>query len=273
MAADPIQNAVEYIEKNITEPISLVDVAAAAGFSVPHLYRLFRALTGMPIGAYVQAKRLALAAEQLRGSRRVIAQISFELGFASQDTFSRAFARAYGTTPGRFRRGGGAPIPTPALQDTAAAGEVRCRIVEAGPFAVIGMECAAKQWDADGAIGRLWSDTLTRLERMLRGAPATMYGICEWEPECNGQFTYMAATDALHGTVPKGFIRRAIPKGLFVEADVPAHVSVPEGYGCAAAFAQSNGYPPDERDSLEVYSEIFRDPATHSFQLLLPVRR
>jgi AraC family transcriptional regulator len=75
--------ALEFIEDNITGDLSLYDISAAAGFSVPHFCRLFRRLT--------------------------IACIAYEYGFESHDVFTRAFARVYGMTPKKFRDSGGAP--------------------------------------------------------------------------------------------------------------------------------------------------------------------
>lgn len=45
--------AMNYIDENITQSISLYDLSRVAGFSVPHFYRLFRRLTGDTVGAYI----------------------------------------------------------------------------------------------------------------------------------------------------------------------------------------------------------------------------
>lgn len=44
------------------------------------------------------------------------------------------------------------------------------------------MECIATKWNSDGAIGRLWSDFLPRVDEIKHtGKTMTMYGICEHE--------------------------------------------------------------------------------------------
>jgi AraC-like DNA-binding protein len=44
-----------------------------------------------------------LAAQRLRDSNDTVATIARSLGYTSEYAFSRAFARARGTSPGRYR--------------------------------------------------------------------------------------------------------------------------------------------------------------------------
>ena len=85
-------------------------------------------------------------------------------------------------------------------------------IVDKNQLIVIGMECNAKQWDADGAIGKLWSAFLENVERVIKPViPNVMYGICESE-SCyeNGTFIYMAGIEVDESCmVPDGMVKRS----------------------------------------------------------------
>jgi len=101
--------ALDYIDKNITQNVSLYDISREAGFSVPHFYRLFKRLTGDTVGAYILRRRMSMAARDLIDSDKSITSIAFEYGFESHDVFTRAFTRVYGMPPNKYRHSNGPP--------------------------------------------------------------------------------------------------------------------------------------------------------------------
>jgi AraC family transcriptional regulator len=273
-----LQRALEYIDKNITGDISLYEISCEAGFSVPHFYRLFKKLTGDTVGAYILRRKLSLAAKDLIKSRKPIGNIAFEYGFESHDVFTRAFTRVYGVSPKKYRQGEGLPPlkrhftldREPAPDDS----RMTFCVLDLQGFDVIGMECNAVIWDGDGAIGRLWSDFLARVDEIKHiQNPMTMYGICEYENCENGHFRYMAAVGVNKiAEIPKGMVSRCLKAHKFFQADVPASISVPDAYSGTIGYMKSLGYEPAEYDEIEVYDEMFRDPAFYRFQLLIPIK-
>jgi len=99
-----LRAAVEYLHARPLGPIQLDDVASAVGVHPAHLSRVFRAHYRCSVGQYVRRMRVDLAARELAGSQRPIAEIAAETGFADQSHFSRVFARFTGLTPARYRR-------------------------------------------------------------------------------------------------------------------------------------------------------------------------
>ncbi|MGF7141769.1 hypothetical protein HNQ56_000179 [Anaerotaenia torta] len=47
---------------------------------------------------------------------------------------------------------------------------------------------------------------------------------------------------------------------------------MPDAYAGTIGYAKSLGYEIEDYDNIEVYEEVFKDPAFHSFQLLIPVK-
>lgn len=82
---------------------SLGEAAAACGVSSAWLCRLFRRYDRAPPWQLVRRARLQRAADLLVGGDRRIAELARELGYADPFHFSRAFSRAYGIAPQRFR--------------------------------------------------------------------------------------------------------------------------------------------------------------------------
>lgn len=273
-----LQKALDYIEKNITQDISLYDISREAGFSVPHFYRLFKRLTGDTVGAYILRRRMAMAARDLIESNKSITDIAFQYGFESHDVFTRAFIRVYGIPPSKYRHSNGSPPikRLTAINDGIIIDkqQMKFSLLHTDSFYVIGMECKARQWDSDCAIGRLWSDFLLRVDEIKQASsPMIMYGICEHETCDNEQFKYMAAIGVYSsGEVPSGMSKRLIRAQSFFQASVPDFISIPDAYSGTIGYAKSLGYELDDYDNIEVYEEIFQDPDVNSFKLLIPIK-
>jgi AraC family transcriptional regulator len=105
--ADPMDRARRHIEANLEAPLSLGELADAAGLSPYHFSRLFSGRYGFSPMAYVRVRRLEAAAEQLRsGPKTTLIDLALDCGFDSQEGFTRAFTRLFGVSPGRYRGGG-----------------------------------------------------------------------------------------------------------------------------------------------------------------------
>ena len=66
--------------------------------------RRFTALVGRPPLAYLTWWRMTTAAGLLRGDDRPVQRVAEQVGYVSEFAFAKAFKRAYGTSPGRYRR-------------------------------------------------------------------------------------------------------------------------------------------------------------------------
>ena len=95
--------AVRVIDRDAAEPMSLQDLAAAAGVSKYHFLRLFRRLTGVTPHQYLIAARLRRAATALAASRRPVLEIALDSGFGDLSTFNHRFRATFGATPTQYR--------------------------------------------------------------------------------------------------------------------------------------------------------------------------
>jgi AraC-like DNA-binding protein/DNA gyrase inhibitor GyrI len=94
-----IQQALDYIEENLTEPIELDALAAEAGMSLAVFYRLFYSLAGYTVKDYIRRRRLSYASMMLANTKMRIIDISLDCQFESQEAFTRAFRHRLGYTP------------------------------------------------------------------------------------------------------------------------------------------------------------------------------
>jgi len=98
-----VYEAASYIHDNYSEPISVNDISAQAHLSPSYFAAVFRVFTGFTVKNYFNRYRLHRAAKELAESDRRIIEIAFDVGFSSQEAFTRSFAKAYGITPAQFR--------------------------------------------------------------------------------------------------------------------------------------------------------------------------
>jgi AraC-like DNA-binding protein len=86
------------------EPLSVDDLAAAAGLSRAHFSREFRRVFGDPPHVYLLTRRLERAAALLRTTDRSVADICLSVGLTSVGSFTTSFTRTYGVSPTAYRR-------------------------------------------------------------------------------------------------------------------------------------------------------------------------
>lgn len=99
-----LQRARDYVHAHACEGFALEDMARELGRHPVHVARSFRTTFGCSVGSLVRELRMAEAARLLRGTRRPIAEIAIDCGFADQAHLTKSFRAAHGTTPARFRR-------------------------------------------------------------------------------------------------------------------------------------------------------------------------
>lgn len=93
-----ILEIMRYLDENLEEDINLDSLAETFFISKYHMMRLFRRETGMTIFLYLTQKKLLLARELIAGGMRAT-DACYRCGFRSYSSFTRAYARHFGTTP------------------------------------------------------------------------------------------------------------------------------------------------------------------------------
>jgi AraC-like DNA-binding protein len=83
---------------------TLEELAKAIGVSRALLAERFSDLVGVPPMKYLTKWRMQIASELLRGGGANVATVAFEVGYASEAAFSRAFKKMVGVSPSHWRR-------------------------------------------------------------------------------------------------------------------------------------------------------------------------
>ena len=101
-----VERMQDYIEANLTRPVTMAGLADAARYSQWHAARMFREVTGTAPFEYLRRRRLTAAATRLCGSSCRVIDVAFDFMFDSHEGFTRAFAREFRLSPSRFRKCG-----------------------------------------------------------------------------------------------------------------------------------------------------------------------
>lgn len=85
------------------DPLTVADLARAAGFSPAHFSREFRRTFGEAPHQYLLTRRLERAAALLRNTDRTVTDICFAVGLGSVGSFTASFRHVYGAAPLAYR--------------------------------------------------------------------------------------------------------------------------------------------------------------------------
>jgi AraC-like DNA-binding protein len=98
-----LQRAKDLADARYFEPLSVDDLARAAGLSRAHFSREFRRTFGEPPHAYLLTRRLERAAALLRTTDRSVAEVCLAVGLQGIGSFTTSFKRAFGVSPTAYR--------------------------------------------------------------------------------------------------------------------------------------------------------------------------
>ncbi|MCD8508589.1 MAG: AraC family transcriptional regulator [Bacillus sp. (in: Bacteria)] len=139
-----IQEALDYIDKNILHDITVESLARKAGFSTYHYYRVFASIVGLPVMEYVTRRKLQYALYDLRNGKKVL-DVALTYGYKTHAGFTKAFKKAFGYPPNFYRTH--APIGMPQridlikLQKNKTGGIImQPKIMERDAFKIVGYE-------------------------------------------------------------------------------------------------------------------------------------
>ena len=100
-----IQNAVNFINENLSKQITLDDIAHAASMSRSYVSSYFKLVTGVSPYEYLLTARVEKAIGLLKKTEFSVTEIAQKCGFGSLSSFNKTFRRSIGVTPREYRIG------------------------------------------------------------------------------------------------------------------------------------------------------------------------
>lgn len=224
-----IKEAIRFIEEHLLEPIGPDDVATAVHISPLYLQRGFQIITGFNIAEYIRNRRLYEAGKLIISSNKKIIDISYEYGYGTPESFTKAFYRFHGMTPLELRKHPKAihvfhPLH---IEIKIKGGNYMEYVVEElEGFKVIGFSKEFSFENSYQEIPKFWDEIYSTyhsrlysgqgpanaLEQAIIDNQIGVFGICIDESQKPGVFQYMIAGDYQGGTIPEGLTVFEFPK-------------------------------------------------------------
>ena len=98
-----IKEALNYIEQNFQNDISVENIASFCGLNRTYFGRIFKETVGKSPQQFLLSYRMAKAAELLKLTELTINDVGNAVGYPNQLHFSRAFKNVYGVSPREWR--------------------------------------------------------------------------------------------------------------------------------------------------------------------------
>ncbi len=103
LSPQKLQKTIDYIHARLEQDITLSELADVVQMSQYRFARAFKQSTGIPPHQYLLSQRIERAKKLLTLTQLQIADISYQLGFASQSHFAATFRRFTKVTPKVYR--------------------------------------------------------------------------------------------------------------------------------------------------------------------------
>lgn len=99
-----INNLIDYLQRNISQPLSLDALAASVAMSRRTLTRHFMKATGMSVVSWIAAERLRRSQLLLESSNLPIEAVAEQVGYLSAVTWRQQFKARFGVSPAEWRK-------------------------------------------------------------------------------------------------------------------------------------------------------------------------
>ncbi len=116
LSPQKLQRTIDYIHARLEQDITLSELADVAQMNPYRFARAFKSSTGITPHRYLLLQRIDRAKKLLTQKQLSIADISYQLGFASQSHFANTFLRFTKVTPKVYQNLGASSVKDKSLQ-------------------------------------------------------------------------------------------------------------------------------------------------------------
>ena len=230
-----IRSAIDFIENNLENDISVQDVADKVFISPIFLQRGFSLMTGFSVGEYIRNRRLYQAALDLVNTEDLVIVIAYRYCYETPESFTKAFSRFHGVTPSQVRNS--TPfkpfLPIKINLTVQGGNNMNYKITSKAGFKVIGFQKVFDSETSYAEIPKFWDEVCGKYANNVwaGNAPANAfekavadnnigeYGICI-DDIGGSKFRYLIAGKYEGGEVPGGMEVFEFPVGDWAVFDI-----------------------------------------------------
>jgi AraC family transcriptional regulator len=104
LSQSQLKRIIDYMQANLTQDLSILDLATLTGMSESHFSRSFKQSVGIAPYRYLMQQRVERAKQLLEKQSIAISTIALDCGFANQTHLTKVFRQMTGITPKAYQK-------------------------------------------------------------------------------------------------------------------------------------------------------------------------
>lgn len=273
-----LNNAIAYIEENLTETIDYEQLGRIACCSAYHFQRMFAYMAGVPLSEYIRRRRMSLAAVELQGGEKII-DVAGKFGYNSPTAFNRAFQAVHGVAPSAVKNKGVAVKSFPPISfilSIKGAEEMKYRIETKEAFRIVGVsvplhkeieknfQTIPSKWDEVAQNG-----TLQKLTGMMDTPPMGVLGVCACDNKEPWRY-FIAVSTSKDSDGLEEYTVPAATWAVFSGSGIGQSIQELERR-IGTEWLPTSGYEYGNAPDIEVY--LNADPQNAQYEVWIPVTK
>lgn len=277
---DRLNEAMRYIEDNLTGEIEYEKLGQIACCSAYHFQRMFNYIAGVPLSEYIRRRKMSLAAVDIQGGEAKIIDVAAKYGYASPTAFNRAFQSVHGVSPSAVR-GEGVPIksfpPITIKVTVKGVGEMNYRIETRKAFRIVGKSFPlSREIERNFAeVPQMWQvavedGTIEKIVSLMNGEPRGVLGVSVCTDGEEWRYYIAVSSAAEIDDALEEYVVPGCTWAVFPGSGTGKSIQELEGR-IVTEWLPTSGYEFTNGPDIEVYFEP--NPENTAYEVWIPVRK
>lgn len=276
-----LNQAIDYIEDNLSETIDYDQAAQIACCSTFHFQRMFSYIAGVPLSEYIRRRRMTSAAFDLQSRKMKVIDVALKYGYDSPTSFNRAFQNVHGVTPSAAHTEGVMLKAFPRITfkiSIKGDAEMNYRIEQKNAFRIIGVK-EHMNMNIEESFARVplfWADTIKSgiIPKMCELMNQPLFGVLGVSTCMNGtDLNYYIAVATDKPTIP-GTVEYEVPASTWAIFECVG--SMPNAMQdlqkrIITEWLPTSGYEYANAPDIEIYFEGDQQSPTYKSEVWLPI--
>lgn len=276
---DRLNEAMEDIEKHLTDKVDYDRLGRIAGCSSYHFQRMFAYMAGITLSEYIRRRKMSLAAVDLQTGKEKIIDIAEKYGYQSPTAFNRAFRSVHGIAPSAVKQEGVCVKSYPPLvfQITVKGAQVMdYRIETKEAFRITGISAPLEKEIEKNfmVVPQLWQKAaqngmIEKLAQMMDAQPMGLLGVSVCNEQEQWRY-YIAVASSKEEEELDEYVVPAATWAIFPGEGTNASVQELERR-IVTEWLPTSGYEYADAPDIEVYFNA--DPQNAKYEVWIPVTK
>lgn len=273
-----LNNAINYIEENLTEEINFDEISKIALCSPYHFQRMFAYMADVPLSEYITRRKMSKAAVDLQDENNKVMDVSLKYGYDSPTAFNRAFQRMHGIAPSEVRGSGRSLKAYPPISfqiSIKGVSAMEYRIEKKKEFRIVGVSAPLEKEIEKNfqVVPAMWGQasqngTIGKLAAMMDGTITGILGVSSCNEESDWKYFIAVTSDQ---PVEKELEEFMVPEATWaIFTGEGSNLSIQElERRIVTEWLPTSGYEYGNAPDIEVY--ISPNPENAVYEVWIPV--